>query len=96
MTVEPPAHLADKYRLYAIWLDRDFMSRPNQSMLIIHIGRPVSFETLCDTYIFQHMELTVEKSGDKIPVKGICGIQKIDNQNKPNYELTMDGTLKEL
>jgi hypothetical protein len=96
MLNEPPSHLAEKYRLYAIWIETDYGSRPITDMLIVHIGRPVSFATLCETYIFQHIELTVGKTGEKIKVSGITGIQKIDNKNIPKYELTMDGTLKEI
>lgn len=92
----PPDHLKEKYSLYAIWLDADYGSRPISDMMIVHIGRPISFATLCDTYIFQHVELTVEKTGQKIKVSGITGIQKIDNKNIPKYELVMDGTLKEI
>lgn len=96
MLNEPPIHLAEKYRLYALWLETDYGSRPTNEMLIVHIGRPVSFATLCETYIFQHVELTVEKTNDKIKVNSITGVQKIGNQNIPKYELTMDGILKEM
>lgn len=94
--IELPGHLAEKYRLYAIHLDPGVNKRPNQAMLIVHIGRPVSFKTVCEKFIMEHVELTVVSSGEKIQTNGIIGIQKIDNANKPNYELTYDGLLKEI
>lgn len=93
---EPPSHLAEKYRLYAIWLEADYGSRPISDMIIVHVGRPVSFGTLCEQFILQHLELTVETTGQKIRVGSITGIQKIDNKNIPKYELTIDGILKEI
>lgn len=96
MLNEPPAHLAEKYRLYALWLEADYGSRAISDMIIVHVGRPVSFATLCESFIFQHVELTVEKTNQKIMVNTITGIQKIDNKNIPKYELTMDGLLREI
>lgn len=96
MSHDPPEHLKDKYRLYAIWLNTDYGSRPISDMIIVHVSRPVSFATFCDSYTLNHIELTVQKTGQKILVSNVCGIQKIDNNNKPHYELTMDGTLKEI
>lgn len=96
MLNEPPKHLADKYRLYAIWLENDYGSRPVSDMLLVHVARPLSFATFCESYIFQHLELTVVKTGVKIKTSGICGVQKVDNQNTPKYEITMDGNLKEI
>lgn len=96
MLNEPPAHLAEKYRLYALWLEADYGSRAISDMIIVHVGRPVSFTTLCESFIFQHVELTVEKTNQKIMVNTITGIQKIDNKNIPKYELTMDGLLREI
>lgn len=95
-STEPPVHLQDRYRLYAIWMDADYGSRPTNDIMIVHIGRPVSFATLCESFIFQHDELTVEKSGVKIKTNLITGIQKIDNKNIPKYELTLAGLLKEI
>ncbi len=92
---ELPGHLADKYRLYAISFDEDYGSRPSGNLMIVHIGRPVSFETLCDTYIFQHLEFTIDKTGDKVKTNTICGVYKIPNDNVPKYELAMDGRLLE-
>lgn len=96
MTHIPPAHLSDKYNVYAIWLEKDYVNRPNQNMILIHIARPVSFQTLCGSYIFQHIELTIEKTGEKIQTSRICGLQKIDNGNTPKYVLTMTGDLREI
>lgn len=96
MTIESPIHLAEKYRLYAIFFEDNFNVRPNGNMMIVHIGRPVSLGTLCESYIFQHIELTVEKTGEKIKTNEISGIQKIQNDNKPKYELAMGGVLKEI
>ena len=96
MINEPPAHLADKYRLYALWLETDYGSRPISDMLIVHVSQPASFATVCENFIFQHIELTVQKTGQKIPTSSITGIQKIDNKNIPKYELTMGGMLKEI
>lgn len=96
MSHQPPPHLADKYRLYAIWIEADYGSRPTNDMLLVHIARPVSLGTLCETYIFNNLELTVLSSGQKIKTNLISGIQKIDNKNIPKYELTMDGSLKDI
>lgn len=96
MSHEPPNHLKDPYRLYALWFETDYGSRPISDMIIVHVGRPVSLATLCESFIFQHMELTVEKTGQKMKTNAITGIQKIDNKNIPKYELTMGGMLKEI
>lgn len=94
MLNEPPKHLKDKYYLYAIWLEADYGSRPTDDLLIVHVERPVSFATFCDTYIFQHDELTVEKTGEKIKANRVVGIQKIPNNQEPKYTLTQAGVLK--
>lgn len=94
--IELPAHLSEKYRLYAIWFDADYGSRPAQDLVIVHVRHPVSFRTFCDAYIFQHLELTVEKTGVKIQTSKISGVQKILNDNKPKYELTAAGQLIEI
>lgn len=60
---------------------------------MVHVERPVSFATFCESYIFQHEELTIEKTGEKIKTNRIYGIQKIDNGNKPHYILAMNGNL---
>jgi hypothetical protein len=96
MIHDPPSHLADKYRLYAIWLEEDFGSRPNQRMMIVHIGRPVSFATLIGTYLLGSTELTIEKTGEKLLTSRICGVQKVKNDNTPQYELTTDAILREI
>jgi hypothetical protein len=89
-------HLREPYRVYALHLDPGVNKRPNQAMITVHIGRPVSFKTVCTMFVFLNIELTIEKTNEKIPTNGIIGIQKISNGNKPDYELTLDGTLKEL
>jgi hypothetical protein len=65
-------------------------------MLIVHVSQGLSFASFCELYIFQNHELTIEKTGQKIKTNSITGIQKIDNQNIPKYEIVMDGTLKEI
>ena len=92
---ELPGHLADKYRVYAISFEEEYGSRPHDNLILVHVGRPISFETLCDTYIFQHLELTIDKTGQKIKTNTISGVYKIPNDNKPKYELSMDGRLLE-
>jgi hypothetical protein len=89
-------HLREPYRVYAIHMDPGVNKRPNQAMLLVHIGRPVSFKTVCESFIFQHLELTIQSSGEKIQTNSVIGIQKIPNGNKPQYELRLDGTLLEL
>ena len=64
--------------------------------MYVHIGRPVSFKTVCEKFIFQHIELTVVSSGEKIQTAEVIGIQKVPNGNKPKYELTLDGNLIEI
>lgn len=96
MSHEPPEHLKDKYRCYAIWLATDYGSRPISDMLIVHLGRPMSFLSFVELYILQHQELTIEKTGQKIQTVNITGIQKIDNNNIPKYELTYDGVLLDM
>lgn len=96
MSHEPPDHLKSRFRCYALWLESDYGSRPNQEMMIVHIGRPLSFRNFCEAYVFQHMELTIEKTGVKITTNRIRGIQKIDDNNTPNYELTFSGQLLEI
>jgi hypothetical protein len=90
---EPPKHLADKYRCYAIWIEDDGSGQQALKMILVHVGRPISFKTLLETYIFQHLELTTERDGRKIPTRLISGVQKVPNQNTPDYELRQDGTL---
>lgn len=96
MSLQIPAHLAEKFMVYAIYFDDSFSKRPTGNILLVHIGRPVSLGTLCEAYIFQHPELTVETTGEKIKTNEINGIQKVANTNKPKYELTMAGVLKEV
>lgn len=93
---QPPEHLSDKYRVYAITMTEDYQNRSEDRSIIVHVARPLSFKTFCETYILQHMELTVESSGAKIPTGKIAGLQKIPNQNTPKYEITADGVLKGL
>ena len=82
-------HLREQYRMYSIHFD-------NGQMILVHIGRPVSFKTVCDKFIFEHIELSVEKTNQKFETNKISGIQKIPNQNKPAYELRMGGILVEV
>jgi hypothetical protein len=89
-------HLREPYRVYAIHLDPGVNKRPNQAMMMVHIGRPVSFKTVCESFIFHHMELIIQKTGELIQTSAIIGIQKIPNGNKPSFELRLDGTLVEL
>ena len=96
MINEPPAHLRDRYHLYAIWLEDDYGNRPSQRLLKVHIGRPVSFRTLINDFIGDVLELTVEKTGEKINCNLITGVHKIPNQDTPDYELCVGGLLKDI
>lgn len=96
MNNEPPGHLADKYRLYAIYLENDYGNRPANGLMIVHVGRPVSLESFMELFIFQNLELTVVSTNEKIKTEKITGIQKIDNQNIPKYEIMMGGLLKDI
>jgi hypothetical protein len=82
-------------KIYAIHFNKEVNNRDNDTLFLVSVGRPVSFKTICSTFIFQHLELTIEKTGAKIPVSGICGIQEIPDSNIATYELTIDGVLKE-
>lgn len=92
----PPDHLKEKYNLFALTFEEDYQNRAEDRSMVVHVGRPISMKTLCDTFIFQHLELTVERSNGKLKTNKIIGIQKIPNQNSPKYELTADGLLKDL
>lgn len=87
--------LEDKYRVYAITFEPTMDKRPRESVMFVHVARPISLKTFCDSFIFQHLELTNEK-GDKFKTNAVCGIQKVPNQVTPEYELTMDGLLKDI
>lgn len=82
-------HLREQYRIFSIHFE-------NGQMIMVHIARPVSFKTFCEKFIFQHTELSVEKTNQKFETNKISGLQKIPNQNKPAYELRLDGTLGEI
>ena len=92
---ESPEHLKDKYRIYAIWVDGGYSDRPLNEIMMVHVAQPVSFRALCDI-IFNNIELTIEKTGQKIQTSKICGIQKIPNANVPNFELIHNGILREI
>lgn len=89
-------HLREPYRVYAIHLDPGMNKRPTQAVLFVHIGRPVSLKVVCESFIFKHLELIVQKTGELIQTSTIVGIQKVPNGNKPQYELRPDGTLVEI
>lgn len=89
-------HLRDPYRVYCIQLNQGINKRAGDAILYVHIARPVSFKTVCEKFIFQHLELTMVKTGEKIPIVEVVGIQKVPNGNKPKYELTLDGNLIEI
>ncbi len=89
-------HTREPYRVYAIQLDPGVNKRAQQSLLTVHIGRPVSFKSVVELFILQHLELTIVSSGEKIETNSIRGIQKIANGAKPQYELTLTGNLLEL
>lgn len=84
-----PDHLADKYRVYALRFE-------DGSLVKVHVGRPISFRTFCETYILQHIELMAQKTKTIFPTSGICGIEKIPNNNKPDFEVTAAGELLEI
>src|SRR5665213_2816516 len=85
-----PEHLADKYRIYMLRFD-------DGGMVKLHVGRPVSFRTFCETFILQHIELTTQKIGDQnvemFYTNNIVAIEKIPNSNKPDFEVTAEGIL---
>jgi hypothetical protein len=84
-----PEHLGDKYRVYALRLE-------DGGLVKVHIGRPVSFRTFAETFIFQHPELVNEKTKFILQVSQIVGLEKIPNSNKPDFELTATGQLLEI
>jgi hypothetical protein len=90
--IELPDHLQEKYRNYSIHFDNGL----TKSMIIVHVGRPMKFSSFITNYIFQHNELTIEKTNAKLQTSNIVGIQKIPNDNQPDYELRMDGALIEI
>lgn len=79
-------NMADKYRCYAVYFE-------NGTNMIIHVRELTTFPVFCKKYIFDHIELTMEKTNQKIVTANISGIQKIPNQNKPEFELTVDARL---
>ncbi len=85
-------HLREPHRVYAI----SFENGMHKRLVMVHVARPVSFKTVCVTFILNNIELTVEKTGEKLQTSLITGIQKVPNQNIPEYELTLDGLLKEI
>lgn len=93
---EVQEHLREPYRVYCIQLNPGINRRAADAILYVHIGRPVSFKTVCDKFIFQHIEFTVVSTGEKILTSEIIGIQKVPNGNKPKYELTYEGNLIEV
>jgi hypothetical protein len=92
MPIELPGHLAEKYRNYAIHFDNGL----TKSMLIVHIGHLLKFKSVFNNYIMDHIELTIQKTNSKLLTENIIGIQKVDNGNKPDYELTINGVLLEI
>jgi len=86
-------HLREPYRVYAIQLDPGVNKRAAQSLLTVHIGRPVSFKTVLEKFILQHLELTIVSSNEKIQTSSVIGVQKIPNGARPDYELTLEGNL---
>ncbi len=89
-------HLREPYRVYCIQLDPGINKRATDTILYVHIGRPVAFKTVVEKFIMQHLELTVVSTGEKLLVSDVVGIQKVPNGNKPKYELTLDGNLIEV
>ena len=84
-----PEHLADKWRIFMLRFD-------DNSMMMLHVGRPVSFKTFCQNYIFQHLELIDKKDSKLFKTNGIVAIEKVPNQNRPDYEVTEAGQLIEI
>jgi hypothetical protein len=93
---ETVEHLREPYRVYAIHLEAGVNKRPNQAMLLVHAPQGGPFRHFCNTYIFQHMELTIVKTNERIMTSEVIGIQKIPNGNKPTYQINPDGTLVEI
>lgn len=84
-----PEHLADKYRVYVL--------RFNDGGLIkVHVGRPVSFKTFCESFILQHMELINQRTSTIFDTSQIVGIEKVPNNNRPDFEVTMEGQLLDI
>lgn len=84
-----PEHLQDKYRIYALRFE-------DGSLVKVHVGRPMSFRTFCESYIFQHIELMNKSQGLLLKTNTIVGIEKIPNANKPDFEATMSGELLDI
>ncbi len=81
----------DRRLMYALQLENGMHTR----MIMVSVGRPLSFKGFVTNYIMQHLELTVVRTGEVIKVSEIVGIQKIPNENKALYEITADGKLLE-
>ena len=68
----------------------------HKRMIIVSVRQPGPFRVFCTSFIFNNIELTIEKTNEKIPVSHVVGIQRIPNQNIPEFELTPEGLLKEI
>ncbi len=79
----------DKYRVYLLRFE-------DGSIVKLHVGRPISFKTFVETFIFQHMELVEDKSKTIFQTKNIMAVEKIPNSNKPDFQITAEGMLLEI
>lgn len=84
-----PEHLADKYRVYMLRFE-------DGSLVKLHVERPISFKTFCETYILQHIELYNENTKTTFFTNQIMAIEKIPNQNIPDFTITLTGQLLEI
>lgn len=84
-----PEHLQDKYRVYALRFE-------DESLLLVHVGRPISLKTFCEQYVFKHLELLNKTENLLFQTSKIKGVEKVLNSNKPDFELTMEGQLIEI
>ncbi len=88
----PVEHLREKYFIFSLQFENGLARR----MIMVHVGRPLSFRTFAEKYVLQHVELTIQRTNEKLEVNKLVGIQKIPNDNLPAFELTMDGNLIEI
>lgn len=83
-------------QVYAIHFEKEVNNRDNETLLFVRVAGLVTFKVMMESYIFQHLELTLQKTGQKLKTSSICGVQKIPFENTPAYELRWDGTLREI
>ncbi len=85
-------HLREPFRIYALHFENGMHKR----LMLVHVARPGPFKVFASNYLFNNMELTIEKTGEKIPTAWLTGIQKVPNANTPEYRITLEGLLCEI